>query len=103
MTYEAHDMVTKDPSFFSNWLRLMQWFVQPPYEVVIVGRKAEDYRSRFEKLYHPGIILAGGTHEGNLPILKNRFKLGKTQIYICQGQVCQEPLSNVEEAMEKIV
>ncbi len=103
MVYEAHEMVTKDPSFFSNWLRLMQWFVQPPYEVVIVGRKAEDYRSRFEKLYHPGIILAGGTHEGNLPILKNRFKLGKTQIYICQGQVCQEPLSNVEEAMEKIV
>jgi len=103
MLAAANTMISRDPSYFANWLGLMTWFVYPPYEIAIVGRKAEDYRSRFENLYHPGILLAGGTHEGNLPILKNRFKLGKTQIYICKGQVCQEPISNVDEAIEKIV
>ena len=103
MLAEAGSMISRDPSFFANWLNLMIWFVYPPYEIAIVGRKAEAYRSRFENLYHPGIILAGGTHEGNLPILKNRFKLGKTQIYICQGQMCQKPISNIDEAIDKIV
>ena len=103
MLAAANTMISRDPSYFANWLSLMTWFVHPPYEIAIVGRKAEEYRSRFEHLYHPGLILAGGTHEGNLPILKNRFKLGKTQIYICQGQVCQEPISNVDEALEKFV
>jgi len=103
MLASANTMISKNPAYFGQWLNLMIWFVYPPYEVAIVGRKAEEYRSRFERIYHPGVILAGGTHEGNLPILKNRFKLGKTQIYICQGHVCQEPLSNVEEAIEKIV
>ncbi|MBS3808396.1 MAG: thioredoxin domain-containing protein, partial [Bacteroidales bacterium] len=93
MLAATNTMIPRDPSYFANWLSLMTWFVHPPYEIAIVGRKAEEYRSRFENLYHPAIILAGGTHEGNLPILKNRFKLGKTQIYICQGQVCQEPIS----------
>ncbi len=99
----AHTMISREPAYFSNWLSLMIWFVYPPYEVAIVGRKAEEYRSRFEYLYHPGVILAGGTHEGNLPILKDRFKLGKTQIFICQGQNCQEPLHNIEDALKKIV
>ena len=103
MLASANTMISKNPAYFGQWLNLMIWFVYPPYEVAIVGRKAEEYRSRFERIYHPGVILAGGTHEGNLPILKNRFKLGKTQIYICQGHVCQEPLSNVDEAIEKIV
>jgi len=103
MLASANTMISRNPAYFGQWLDLMIWFVYPPYEVAIVGRKAEEYRSRFERIYHPGVILAGGTHEGNLPILKNRFKLGKTQIYICQGRVCQEPLSNVEEAIEKIV
>jgi len=103
MLASANAIISRNPAYFGQWLDLMIWFVYPPYEVAIVGRKAEEYRSRFERIYHPGVILAGGTHEGNLPILKNRFKLGKTQIYICQGRVCQEPLSNVEEALQKIV
>ncbi|MBS3774206.1 MAG: thioredoxin domain-containing protein [Bacteroidales bacterium] len=103
MLAAANTMIPRNPLYFSNWLSLMIWFVYPPYEISIVGRKSEEYRKRFENIYHPGVILAGGTHEGNLPILKNRFKLGKTQIYICKGQVCQKPLNNVEEALKKIV
>jgi len=103
MLASANTLIYGNPAYFSSWLNLMIWFVYPPYEIAIVGRKAEEYRGRFEHIYHPGIILAGGTHEGNLPILKNRFKLGKTQIYICQGRVCQEPISNIEEAIQKIV
>ena len=103
MLASANTMIPRNPLYFSNWLNLMLWFIHPPYEVAIVGRKSEEYRKRFETLYHPGMILAGGTHEGNLPILKDRFKLGKTQIYICQGQVCQKPLNNVDEAIQQIV
>ncbi|MFP4619790.1 MAG: thioredoxin domain-containing protein [Bacteroidales bacterium] len=103
MLASANSLISRNPLYFSNWLNLMLWYIYPPYEVAIIGRKAEEYRKRFENIYHPGIILAGGTHEGNLPILKNRFKLGKTQIYICQEKVCQKPLNDVEEAIKKIV
>lgn len=103
MLAATNTMIPRNPLYFSNWLNLMLWYIYPPYEVSIVGRKSEEYRKRFENLYHPGMILAGGTHEGNLPILKDRFKLGKTQIYICQGEVCQKPLNNVDEAIKKIV
>ena len=99
----ANTMIPRNPLYFSHWLNLMLWYVYPPYEVTIVGKKSQEYRKGFEKIYHPGVILAGGTHEGNLPILKNRFKLGKTQIYICQGESCQKPLINLEEALKKIV
>ncbi|MGM0530373.1 MAG: thioredoxin domain-containing protein [Bacteroidota bacterium] len=103
MLAAANTMIPRNPLYFSNWLNLMIWYVYPPYEVSIVGRKSEEYRKRFINIYHPGLILAGGTHEGNLPILKDRVKLGKTQIYICQGEVCQKPLNNVDEAIKKIV
>jgi hypothetical protein len=102
MLTEIQPAVNKSSVYFANWMDLMLWFIYPPYEVSVVGRKAEDYKQRFTHLYHPGIILAGGTHEGNLPILRNRFKLGKTQIFICQGRVCKEPISNVEEAIKMI-
>jgi uncharacterized protein YyaL (SSP411 family) len=102
MLSEIQPAISKNAVFFSNWINLMLWFVYPPYEISVVGRKAEEYKQRFTHIYHPGMILAGGTHEGNLPILRNRFKLGKTQIFICQGRVCKEPLSNVEEALKMI-
>lgn len=103
MIANVQSMLARNPFYFSQWLNLMLWFIYPPYEISIVGKKADEYKKRFDNLYHPGIILAGGTHEGNLPILKDRFKLGKTQIHICQEKVCQKPLSNVDEAMQKIV
>ena len=102
MVSEIHSTIERSPVYFANWIDLMLWFVYPPYEISIVGRKSEDYKQRFMHLYHPGIILAGGTHEGNLPILRDRFKLGKTQIYICQGRVCKQPLNNVDEALKMI-
>jgi len=102
MVSEVQSTLERSPFYFANWIDLMLWFVYPPYEISIVGRKNEDYKQRFMHLYHPGIILAGGTHEGNLPILRNRFKLGKTQIYICQGRVCKKPLNNVDEALKMI-
>jgi uncharacterized protein YyaL (SSP411 family) len=102
MLTEIKPALEKSSVYFANWIDLMLWFVYPPYEISVVGRKAEDYKQRFTHLYHPGIIIAGGTHEGNLPILRNRFKLGKTQIFICQGRVCKEPLSNVDEAIKMI-
>jgi hypothetical protein len=92
----------RNPVYFSKWLDLYIWFVFQPYEVAIVGKKAEEYKERFQYLYHPGIILGGGMHEGNLPMLRNRFKLGQTKIYICQERICKEPLNNVDEALKHI-
>lgn len=102
MLKEVQPAIEKSSIYFANWIDLMLWFVYPPYEISIVGRKSEDYKQQFMHFYHPGIILAGGSHEGNLPILRNRFKLGKTQIYICQGRVCKQPLNNVDEALKMI-
>ncbi len=102
MVQHIKSSLQRNPVYFSKWIDLYVWFVFQPYEVAIVGKKAEDYKERFLYMYHPGIILGGGMHEGNIPMLRNRFKLGQTKIYICQERICKEPLNNVDEALKHI-
>lgn len=97
------NFIQRNPAYYTQWLSFMLWLENPPNEISILGKKFEEYKEHFNKIYHPGIILAGGSHEGNIPILKGKFKLGKTKIYICQGRTCQEPLNTPDEVLKLIV
>ena len=80
----------------------MLYQVQPPYEVAIVGRKADQLRKLWDTHYLPNTLLMGGRKEGSLPLLKNKLQKGKTMIYVCKDKVCKLPVKEVTEALKQL-
>jgi len=93
-------VITADqPNFYSNWCRLYQDLVQPPYEVAIVGNDYASLQEETLRHYLPNVLLLGGKDEGNLELLKNKLQDGETVIYVCQNKVCKFPVQEVDKAL----
>lgn len=88
------------PSFYSNWLQLYLNFLQPPFEVAIVGENYSTLQKVITTNYLPNAILLGGEEEGSLELLKNKLQEGETLIYVCQDKVCKFPVRKVSEALK---
>ena len=91
--------MTEYGSWYSNWCDLMMNYVQPFYEVAIVGDDCEQKRSEFEQRYLPNKILLGSTTESTLPLLEHKLVPGDTRIYVCVNKTCQLPVGKVSEAI----
>lgn len=102
MLSNVKDKAIKGHAYFANWSSLMGWFAAKPYEVVIAGDNCLDLRKEIDKYYLPNVILSGGKHEGNLPLLKNRFLKDQTTIYVCKDKVCKLPVTSVEAALQQL-
>ncbi|TAJ13835.1 thioredoxin domain-containing protein [Marinilabiliaceae bacterium JC017] len=73
-------------------------------EVVVMGEKAPALAFHLQQKFLPGVLFAGAIDTSNsLPLLKNRFKAGRTRIYICHNKTCQLPVETTEEALNLIV
>ena len=71
-------------------------------EVTIVGNNVN---TKLKELYKHGIlntIFSLGQSESNLPLVKNRFVVGKTLIYVCENNACKLPTESVDEALKLI-
>lgn len=93
-------MKQRQPRFYSNWLGLMIHFINPPYEVAIVGENADKLQADWNKHFAPNAIVLGGKTEGSLALLKNKLVPNKTKIYVCQQKVCKYPVESVKEALK---
>jgi uncharacterized protein len=91
---------TEEPDFYSNWCQLYLEFVQPPYEVAIVGDDFAVKRDEMLKNFLPNALLLGGKTEGTLELLKNKHQEGRTMIYVCRNKICKLPVEEVSKAME---
>ena len=85
---------------YSNWLILALHHVYPSKEVAIVGKDVDKTAAAFRNLYLPNAIFAGSTGESAVPVLQNRAVEGKTQIYVCENNACQLPVTEVDEALK---
>ena len=92
----------KGGAYYANWDILMAWFASQPYEVAIAGKEFEAKRKEFDRHYLPNVILSGGESEGTVPLLQNKLIEGQTTIYVCQGRVCNYPVTGVKEALEQL-
>ena len=102
MLHNVQKDVIKYGYYYANWASLMLYQVQPPYEVAIVGRKADKLRKQWDTHYLPNALLMGGRKEGGLPLLKNKLQKGKTMIYVCKDKVCKLPVKEVTEALKQL-
>ena len=82
---------------------LMDYFIDEPYQVAIVGEKADELRAEFEKRFLPNCIIMGSKAESSLPLLKDKFKQGETLIYVCRNKACGLPIKSVEEAIRQML
>ena len=89
-------------SGYSNWLDLMLNFANPFYEVVIVGEKALEKVHELNQSYNPNTLIAGSIEEQSLPLLQNRYVENETYLYICMDKTCHLPVTNVEDALQKL-
>jgi len=87
-------------SGYSNWSMLYLHFIEPFYEVAIVGKDVDEKKRAFNKYYLPNTIFAGSISESKLPLLKNRYKENETWIYVCTNNTCKAPVKSVEEAIK---
>lgn len=87
---------------YTNWLILALHTVYPSKEVAIVGKAVDNTAAAFRKLYLPNAIFAGSTGVSAVPVLQDRMVEGKTQIYVCENNTCQLPVTEVEDAMKQL-
>lgn len=102
MLTSAESYMLQQAAFFYNWFELYRRLLHEPYEVAIVGEKAEHLRMQLAKEYQPNSLLLGGQTEGSLELLKMKLVSGKTMIYACRNKTCQLPVSTVEEALNQM-
>jgi hypothetical protein len=93
----------QNPTFNSYWLRAATNLSYSFYELGIVGEKYQSERDKISRLYLPNIVLFGGSGEGELELLKDRYVAGKTLFYVCENRVCQLPVGNSGEAIEQLL
>lgn len=96
------DNIKNYPTSFSNWAALWMYLSEPFYEVVICGGNSGKLGMQMLQFDYPGKIVVRTDRESRLAIFKDRMQPGKTMIYVCSGNVCQQPVETVEEAIKQL-
>jgi uncharacterized protein YyaL (SSP411 family) len=112
MLQQVQNEIPKYGSAYSNWAMLMQFFLNPFYEIAIVGKDVDEKRKEFSEHYIPNAIFVGsaisplslGREERGevLPLLENKSVEGKTYIYVCENKTCKIPTENMDEALKQL-
>ncbi|NIJ46519.1 hypothetical protein FHR24_003007 [Wenyingzhuangia heitensis] len=88
------------PSSYSNWLQLYADLSDNYYEVAVVGKNAIELIKEINQKYIPNKLIVGSFINSNAPLLKDRFVLGSTYVYICIEGACKLPVTNSKQALK---
>lgn len=102
MVANSEKNMKKYPDFYSNWVKLYNLMGKRHYEIAIVGKNANQLKTRLANKFIPNKILLGGKDEGNLELLKGKYSKGNTFIYVCENKTCLFPVQDVTKALEQI-
>jgi hypothetical protein len=103
MLSNVHNDMKMAPSAYSNWLQLYLNYSNPYYEVAISGGNSIRKLKELDSHYLPNILIAGATVDSDLPIMKNRFNINDTYIYVCVDGSCKLPVRDTEKAIEQLL
>ena len=85
------------PEYYSNWLRVMSYFVFPIKELAVLGRDAQRISSEINRGYTPNLIMAFSKEDSDLPFFKHKQAALPFAAYFCYNNVCKEPVYDVVE------
>lgn len=83
---------------YSYWGKVMQYFSNSFYEVVITGNNYESIHLNWMKQFVPNTITLGG--KSPLPLLKEKMDVDVPTIFVCKEKVCQNPVYTINEALK---
>jgi uncharacterized protein len=92
-------IVGRHPHGFGHALQAFDFHLSRVDEVALVGSGAEfdDLARVMRRGYRPHVVLAGGPSDG-VPLLEGREPVdGQAAAYVCQGFVCQAPVTSTED------
>ncbi len=96
-----HENVIAHPSFYANWAILADWFIDEPFQIAIVGEKANEIRKQFSNHFLPNCLVVGSFDSAiSIPLLEGKYLKDETLIYVCQNKTCQLPVNSIEEALK---
>lgn len=95
------DVIDSGP-YYANWLKLLGKMVNPPYEIVVVGKDAQKIRAGLQAKTLANALWLGGTKEGRLELMEFKYVKGETMIYVCKNKACQMPTTEIEQALGQI-
>ncbi len=84
----------------TNWAIAALQANFPFYEVCVVGKDVDEFRSRLAEHYHPNAIFVYSKTASGAYLLKNRHTTGETRVYVCRNNACSAPVLSVPEALE---
>lgn len=98
MLRQLSQAIVKHPGSFGVWAMALQWQVQEPLELVVVGKEALMAIHPILERYIPCKVfqLAGEMPEHGFPLLEGRWQEGKTSYYLCRQYSCQAPVDTLE-------
>ena len=80
----------------------MSWFINPPFEIAIVGDEFAAKRKEFDPQFLPNVFLSRGKNEGVLSLLEGKLIKYQTTIYVCRNKSCQLPVIDVKDALKQL-
>ena len=102
MILRQKESLSQNSSSYSHWASLYLTHTHPFFEVAINGPKTAAFTRKMKVDFLPNTLYAGSERDSTLPILMNRFKEGKTLVYVCRDKVCAAPVDSPEKAIELI-
>jgi uncharacterized protein len=93
--------IPKGGAYYSNWGRLWGNFVNPYFEVAILGSESTKFQKEMRVNFIPNALYLGGEKE-DLPLAKSKLVKGKTMIYVCLDRVCNLPVDKPKKALNQI-
>ena len=91
--------LSQNAGSYSNWASLYLTHAHPFFEIAINGPKAAAFSKKMKADFLANMLYTGSERSSELPILKNRFKEGKTLVYVCRDKVCAAPLESPSKAI----
>lgn len=108
---QISSFVMRYPLGFARWLSAAENLLGTMKQVALLGAAGEENRERMLKTlradYRPGMVVAAASYpiQENSPVLlKDRRPSGqKTTAYVCEGFVCKQPVTEVDEFVKQLI
>jgi uncharacterized protein YyaL (SSP411 family) len=101
-----YDAMEQQPFGFTHMLCALDFYLQKPKEIVLVGRKEDpatrDLLKKIHTLYLPNktlqVVEPGESVKAVSPLLEGKAQLnGKPTVYVCHNFTCSQPVTEGDE------
>ena len=103
-------LAVDNPLSFGRWLMAADFYVNPTRQIAAIGNLesgvAKSILRIIDEPFRPNTILAASNlplQFGSPKLLADRPKIGdKMTVYVCEGFVCQRPVTSIEELRQQL-